>query len=249
MGRSPLESLWRQAAAEAATGTFHPRTLDPLPRGAQQYLRHAVAPGTPLACAVRLAMHGEIKLKEWLPFRAEQVIHRTRGFVWRASVRRGPVTVRGADSYVDGHGHMRWRLFGLIPVMTAEGVDVTRSNAGRFLGEALWLPTMFLQPTCHWDLDSADRPVAALETDGVGTRITLSIDEAGRPASASFPRWGATDGAGDFREATFGVHVDDERTFDGYTVPTRIRAGWHFGRDAFEEGEFFRASVTSARFR
>ncbi|WP_408648826.1 DUF6920 family protein [Tumidithrix elongata] len=40
----------------------------------RRYLEHAIAPETKLASAVRLRMHGEIKLKDWLPFKAEQVI-------------------------------------------------------------------------------------------------------------------------------------------------------------------------------
>lgn len=52
------------------------------------------------------------------------------------------------------------------------------------------------------------------------------------------------------RDLDFGGLVEAEDTFDGYAIPTRIRIGWHFGSDRFEsEGEFFRATVDSARFR
>ena len=46
-----------------------------LPEAARRYLEHAIAPGTPLATVVRLRMRGKIKLKRWLPFRAEEVIY------------------------------------------------------------------------------------------------------------------------------------------------------------------------------
>lgn len=37
--------------------------------------------------------------------------------------------------------------------------------------------------------------------------------------------------------------VEREGTFDGYTIPTQLRIGWHFGNERFEnEGEFFRSS-------
>ena len=42
----------------------------------------------------------------------------------------------------------------------------------------------------------------------------------------------------------------DEATFHGYTIPTRLRVGWHFVNGQFEsDGEFFRVSVDDAVFR
>jgi hypothetical protein len=48
--------------------SFNVALLRKLPGAAQCYLGHAIAAGTPLASAVRLQMHGEIKLKGWYPF-------------------------------------------------------------------------------------------------------------------------------------------------------------------------------------
>ncbi|HEY2290488.1 MAG TPA: DUF6544 family protein [Thermoanaerobaculia bacterium] len=56
-----LDDLWNSALP--ATRTFDPAALAHLPEPARRYLTHAIAPGTPLASAVRLKMHGEIKLK------------------------------------------------------------------------------------------------------------------------------------------------------------------------------------------
>ncbi|MHC5720684.1 MAG: hypothetical protein ACYTX0_53870 [Nostoc sp.] len=38
-----------------------------------------------MASVVRLQMHGEIKLKNWIPFKAEQVICWKRGLIWNAT--------------------------------------------------------------------------------------------------------------------------------------------------------------------
>ena len=54
-----LDALW-----ESATPTklaFNPNKLSHLPAAAKRYLEHAIAPGTKIASAVRLKMHGEIK--------------------------------------------------------------------------------------------------------------------------------------------------------------------------------------------
>jgi hypothetical protein len=55
-----------------------------------------------------------MKLRRWLPFTAEQVIHRARGFIWRASAWRNGLAIRGFDRRVDGEGEMRWKLLVLI---------------------------------------------------------------------------------------------------------------------------------------
>src|SRR3569832_2382335 len=109
-----------------------------LPLGARRYLTHAIVPNTPLANAVRLRMHGEIKLRGWYPFAAEQVIRWDRGMIWRATVRVHGLAIRGGDSFLDGEGAMCWRLFGLVPIITAEGADITRSAAGRAHVESIW---------------------------------------------------------------------------------------------------------------
>jgi len=43
--------------------------------------------------------------------------------------------VVGYDRLSSGTAQMRWRLLGLLPVMTAAGPDITRSAAGRLAGE------------------------------------------------------------------------------------------------------------------
>lgn len=75
-----LKALWHSVPGQ--TQTFDAAAIASLPPVAQRYLVHAIAPNTPLATAVRLRIHGQIKLKAWSPFRAEQVIYPQRGMIW-----------------------------------------------------------------------------------------------------------------------------------------------------------------------
>src|ERR1700712_1808397 len=117
-----LDDLWN--APPAATRSFQAARVAALPAAARRYLGHAIAPGTPLASAVRLRMHGEIKLKGWLPFTAEQVISWQQGMIWKATVRMHGLPVTGFDRLIGGEGAMRWKLLGSVPVMTAAGPRV-----------------------------------------------------------------------------------------------------------------------------
>jgi hypothetical protein len=219
------------------------------PDAARRYLSHAVTPGTPLASAVRLQMHGEIKLGKWRPFLAEEVIAWDHGFVWRARVKLAGLPVTGSDRWIDGRGSMRWKLLGLLPMMTAAGPDISRSALGRVQLEAVWLPSALCAPTVEWCEKDATHVDATPSFRGEPARISLEIDQGGAVQTIHGQRWGDPDKHG-YRQVAFGGVVAQERSFGGYTIPSQLRLGWYFGSDRFnDEGEFFRVTVTSAEYR
>ncbi|MFO7566754.1 MAG: DUF6544 family protein [Enhygromyxa sp.] len=244
-----LEALW-DADEERPLDRFDPAQIAGLPAPARRYLEHGIEPGAPLYRAVRLRMHGEIKLGGWHPFVAEQVLRSGRGFVWRARARLMRVVhVKGQDSFVDGAGQMRWRLLGIIPVMSAEGPDLSRSAAGRAEIDSIFLPSSLLDPAVEWAAGDQQEVELSVAVPGDCGRLRLRVDEQGRLREVSMLRWGRPEG-GDYHEVSFGGYLDAERRFGQLTIPTRIRAGWYFGSDRFsEEGEFFRATIDSVEFR
>lgn len=245
-----LEALWA-ADSEGPRRRFDPARTDGLPPAARRWLGHAIEPGAPLYEAIRLRMRGEIKLGRWRPFEAEQVIRWGRGMVWRAKAKLGPLAIKGQDAIVDGVGQMRWRVAGIIPVMSADGPDVTRSAAGRLELESTLLPSVLLHDDVRW-VASDDERIARAHVHVPGGDeglLTLVVDEAGRLASASLPRWGNPEG-GEHHEVPFGVQLDGELRAGGYAISSRIRAGWWFGTPRFEsEGEFFRAEILDFTLR
>lgn len=242
-----LEAFWE--AAPSAMESFRPEQRTDLPAPARRYLEHAIAPGTALAQTVRLTMHGEIKLRGWLPFEAEQVIRWDRGMIWKASVRMFGLPIRGTDRLVDGVGAQRWKLLGLIPVMSASGPDISRSTAGRLAAETVWLPSVLAGEDVAWTALDAHCVLAHLAVQGHPVDLTLTVGDEGQLEAVKLPRWGNPND-GPFREVDFGGLVEEERTIDGYTVPTRLRIGWYLGSERFgAEGEFFRVTVDRVTFR
>ncbi len=235
-GMGDLDRLWE--SVEPGREIFTADRIASLSADAQRYLSHAIAEGTVLARAVRLRMEGEIKLKNWAPFRAEQVITINHEMIWRATARMGGLPISGYDRLLDGAGEMKWKLLGLIPVMSATGGDVTRSAKGRLAAESIWLPSMLCESP--WNENRAHVK---------GMDVEFGIAESGRLESVSLERW-SDFGGESYRDQPFGGVVEEERAFGGYTMPSHVRVGWFFGSDRFEsEGEFFRAEVTSAEFR
>ncbi len=243
---STLHALFEQEEA-SQNHTFGGENYDRLPCAVGTYLRHAIAEDTPLASAVRLHMTGEIKLKRWLPFTATQVVRLDQGFIWNARVNIEPAFISGHDQFINGTGKCKWKLMGLLKVMSAKGPDISRSAAGRMAIERILLPSAFCRPDISW----SGTALTATATSKIATfdsQVTLNIDPSGMIKSVAMPRWGNPD-RGAFKSLPFGGLIEEENTFDGYTIPTRLRIGWHFGTERFDKGEFFRCTITNAEFR
>lgn len=244
-----VAAAWRRLArANAPEGRMGTSLLDGLPAPARRWTSTAVPEGTPLWGAVELHSRGEIRIGSWRPYVARQVLTTAGGFIWAATARVAGLPVTGFDRYCDGSGEMRWKLLGLLPVMTGTGDDTTRSAAGRFAGEAVsLLPTAF--SSASWTDDSDGDPDVAVATVGAAGddhEVRLRIDAEGSLRSVSLMRWG-NPGGGAFGLHSFEVTVDDEERFEGVRLMSRFRAGWRTHPDQPVE-EFFRAEITAARF-
>lgn len=238
---------WDRCVAAASATAIDRAALEDLPDQVALWVGHTVAEDEALPRAVHLEMHGEIRVGRWRPFTAQQILSPS-GFVWAATAGTPPMRIRGFDRYTEGTGEMRWRMFGVLPVMTASGPDVTRSAAGRLAGELMLLPGWAATGNATWRPVDDHRATAAVTLGAHTHHVTVEIDEAGRLAAVSLPRWGNPDKA-PYAEHPFGVILDQERTFGGHRIPTRMRAGWWYGTDRWSEGEFFRATIDVATFK
>jgi hypothetical protein len=244
-----LEELW-QADEPEPLGTHEPGLLAGLPTVARRYFEHSIDPGAPLYRAVRLHMRGQIKFGSWRPFEAEQVVRWGRGLIWRAKAKMAPlVAIKGQDTYVDGVGAMRWKLLGIIPVLTADGPDTTRSAAARAAIDSFLLPPSLLAPGVEWAAEDDEYATVKVPVPGDEAQLRLRIDPRGSLGELSMQRWGNPEG-GEFQAHSFGGYLGADRRFGALTLPTQIRCGWYFGSDRYaDEGEFFRATIDAAEFR
>jgi hypothetical protein len=217
------------------------------PEQARRYLTHAITPGTPLWQSVELSMSGHIKIGSWRPFTATQVVAQPLGYIWAANARLFGVPVIGYDRLSGGTGEMRWRLADLVPVVSVDGPDVTRSAAGRLASEIALIPTAFRSATWTGG-QSPDTAVAGWGAGEEQQRVELHLGPAGQLRSVLMQRWGNPDGS-PFGRYPFGVTVDEERTDAGVTLPAVVRAGWWWGTDQQEAGEFFRARIDTVTLR
>ena len=232
-----------------APASFHPDMTADLPEPVRRWLTHAIAPGTPMLLSVELATHGQIRIGAWRDYTAVQETSALRGFVWAANARAWGMPIVGFDRYSRHTGQMRWRALGTIPVTSAAGPDVTRSAAGRHAGELLVsLPAAALSPQVKWRAVDDGTIAARIKVASGFHEVVLSVSDEGALTSMVMSRWGAT-GRGSFAERVFGAELGADATFDGYTIPCEVTAGWDRGTDEWAGGQFIRYTVDGARFR
>ena len=246
-----VTETWERLARPALSAQrFDPAMTESLPEPARRWLTHAIAPGTQLARAAIVEMHGHIRLRRWIPFRAVQLQAPPAGYIWAARTRMGPAWVGGYDRYSDAAGEMRWRLFSRIPVRSATGPDIDRSAAGRVALDALLVPTAWLQEAVAWRTgDSDDTVVAEWRIDNHRLPIALTVAPHGALRSLLMPRW-AQPLDHPWGEYPCGGTVSDEGDFEGIKLGRTVRAGYFYGTDKWNSpaGEFLRAEITDTKF-
>jgi Family of unknown function (DUF6544) len=163
--RAVQEDWTRLAAPTPRPARFDPVMVAYLPEPARRWLGHAIVPGTPLLRSVELDMHGEIRLGSWRSFKARQVLAPLDGFVWSVTAHFAGLPLHGYDRHTRGTGQMCHKLFGVVPVVSATGPDLTRSAAGRLTSEIAFVPAVAAAPEVAWRAVD-DRDVVALLSCG-----------------------------------------------------------------------------------
>lgn len=239
--------------------SFEPAMLESLPEPVARFFAFAIAPGTPLRTTALIEMGGELSLGTkddpgYQPMVARQVLAPPRGFLWQVRLRT-PARITGSDALTPDDSWGRFRLLDLVPVArVSRDPDHRLSSFGRLVAEGLiWTPAAFLpEARAGWDSlewQAIDAGTIALHVrhDGMEQRAELTIDAQGRPLQVVLERWSNENPDKEFRYQPFGGDLSEFQSFDGFTLPTGVSAGNHFGTGQYHP--FFRAEVTAISFR
>ena len=239
------------ASSAHETQVFSPDLVADLPEPARRYLHHAIAPGTPLASAVRLHMKGAMTPKPGSPplaLTANETLAPRRGFAWTAHARMFGLPVRVIDHYFEQEGDVQVNLLGLVPIpFPGSREDMTRSSRGRLIGEAAWCPTVLVAPDVFWEAVDANRARFTYAVDGEAVSVTVHVGPDGAPRAFTLDRWGDV-GVPSHRFLPYGFAVEEEATFEGITIPTRLRGGWWYGTDRYDPDAAATFTLWSATF-
>ncbi|MGW0732465.1 DUF6544 family protein [Streptomyces sp. NPDC002851] len=220
-----------------------------VPPGAARYLTHAIRPGTPLARQAVITFSGQVRLRPggpWMPFRATETIRAGVSYQVTAHARRGPVRATIEDTYAGGQASSCVRAFGIIPVRTQRGPDLARSARSRLVVESTWLPSAFHPSLGGTWSDHPEGSHLTMPVDGQEIHADFRLGPHGELAELRLCRWSNLTDTGAYDWVAFRARAEAENSFDGYTIPSEIRASWRAGSE--QEFDFFHAIVENARF-
>lgn len=237
------------AKSEHTSQRFTHNMVAGLPIPVQRYFLHAITPGTPLSASVQLDMNGQFRLaqdKPWLPMQAQEILT-SDGFVWKAKIGSGVSQFQGADYYFDRAGRMQFSILGLVPIVDVQNADTAQSAIGRLVAELMWLPSALLpQQGVQWNAINDQTIQAQFKVDDKPVVLTFGIDANGRLLESYTLRWGNPTPDDKWDYIPMGGKCYAERTFGGFTIPSKVGAGWWFGSEQYFE--FFQGTIEQAEF-
>ena len=252
-GVDDAQQAMRRLVSEprAEPAAFWPAMVADLPEVARRSFLHAIAPGTLLRKSVRLEMAGTFVLGDKAAqtrFRMEarQVLSPPDEFVWIASMRSGLMSISGSDALVDGKAWTRFWVAGLVPVVSQRSSpDLNRSAATRSAVEGIWAPASLLPGNgVTWQQVGVDD--ARLHFAGGQESVDLHLDRSGRVLDVRTLRWSDANPEKTFKLQPFGGTMEAEGSFDGFTIPTHVKVGNHFGLEGYFP--FFDAVISAAEY-
>ena len=245
-----LNHTWRSLKSVAPTRYFDQSMIENLPEPVNRYFLHSIRPDTLLSNSVQLEMSGQMRLKpngKWMSMKAKQILAPPRGFVWKAQLSHGLLRMSGADHYFDGSAGLRFWLFGIIPMANAIGPDIDQSAAGRLAIESIWIPSALLPDQgAEWEAVDNNNARVTVPIGQFTETLLLNIGDGGELQRVEMLRWGDKTEDGRFARIPFSGNIEEEGTFGGYTIPTRMNVGWWPNTERYFE--FFQATIDKAEF-
>jgi hypothetical protein len=213
-------------------------------------IRNCAMPGGALKCSgTWLRQEGEMRFgpeRPWLPFTAEQWFPGDGiDFRWQARVRMAPLArARVVDSFEDGAGMLKARIFGLVTVASSHGPATDKGEAMRGLAELPWRPFAFReQPGLTWEIVATNKLRAAFDDGQTQASVEFDVDDDGYVLGGFAPDRPRGTGKSVVETGWSGV-FSNYRTFDGVRVPSTAEASWNLDEGPFT---YWRGRVTEFR--
>jgi len=159
------------------------------------------------------------------------------------------IRFRGSDGYWTGRtSWTRFWLWGLLPVVRiANTEDHARAAAARMVMESVWAPAALLsQFGAVWTQTGADQAEVRFPAAQGVEPIQLTVDAADRVLEMTTLRWSDANPEQTYRLQPFGGRTLAHATHQGFTIPTAMEIGNHYGTS--EYAPFFRARLTRVEY-
>ncbi len=234
-----------QAGSTARPGVYHPAVVEDLPAPVARYFRHTLKDGQPFVTSAVVTQQAEFFVNDnWRRLRATQHFNSVPpGFVWDARITMAPLMPADVrDAYLAGRGSMQATMFGVYSLVDQSGMAELNSGAlQRYLGEAVWFPTVLLPGhAVAWSAID-DRSALATLVDGETTvSLTFRFDDRDRLVETAGDRYAEQDGA--YVLKPWRVACSDHAAMQDIEIPRYCEVMW-MGAQGPEP--YWRGRVTS----
>lgn len=97
----------------------------------------------------------------------------------------------------------------------------------------------------RWESIDQNTARAIVSSNGFEQNVDITVASDGQPKQVVISRWSNENPEGEYRLQPFGGYLDEFRVFGGYTLPTSVEGGNHFGTDRYFP--FFKARIAEIR--
>lgn len=218
-----------------------------LPEPVRRYLAWALPERKAMIESIRYEQSGEMQIKPgqgWKTLEATGAAATAEpAMAWHGYL-PGVVGFGARDAYLDGKGSFTPKMLGLFPVGDASGPEVDRAALLRFLAEAPWYPTVFLEPYVSWEAVDENRARAVITHGEVTADALFTFDPEGKPVAVEGMRH-RTEGSGQVLRPWSGTFEAYE-TVEGVKIPRKVTAFWEVDGEKFP---YIRLEMTAVSFR
>lgn len=221
-----------------------------LPEPVQKWLAWSGAIGKAEARSMYLEQRGQIKLKpeqkHWTPTEAEQYsTFEPPEFTWKVDMKMAPGThISGKDVFRNGHGQMRIKFDGIMPLSKTENnAKTNQSSLQRYLMELACCPPAALSSYVDWQKVDETTATAMMEMNGVSGTADFHFDVQGELKSVTALRYKDSDEGAEKMLCT--ANILGYMEAEGIKVPSKIEIVWDLPEGPFT---WYKFEVSGVRY-
>lgn len=233
-GTNKMAKRLFSAVSEFQLSPSYSSRIDKLPEPVKRYFNRVLSGSEPEIYTVRIKHDGQFKTSlnsDWMPINGRQFITtQMPGFVWEGKTRW--FTAR--DYYIEGRGGLSVYLLGLVRVVNAKGVAFDQGELLRWLGEAVWYPTVWLPgENLRWEPINKNQARVNFYYKGLEVNYEVTFNQEGFVTEMKTRRYMDVN-----RIETWIGRTKNWQLLNGIMVPTEIEAIWRIDNQDYPYARF-----------
>lgn len=139
----------------------------------------------------------------------------------------------GYDSFMNGHGGMKGVVGKLITIFNQTGSEMDRACLVTYLSECLIVPNAALQNNIQWESIDNTHAKATMTYQSISVQGIFTFNGKGEMLSFTTNDRPLYNTNGSIEHVIWSAECSDYREQNGYLLPTKLEAVWHYSDGDF----------------